>query len=82
VSDVTEILARLQLGEMTLDQAAAAFARMSWPSPPQLAPGEADAGIFPGEPEGGFGEVAAAYAAGQITAGQYQVLARAAAGAS
>ena len=78
MSDVTDALDALASGAMTLEQAAALFARRTWPQPPKLTGTLADE-AFPPDPPGSFAEVSAAFSAGQITAAQYQVLAEAAA---
>jgi hypothetical protein len=83
VSDVTDSLQALAGGTASLDDVAGQFRQRQWPV--QLAsqsPADAvaaDAADPEPEPDGGFGEVEAAFTAGTITHEQYATLAAAAA---
>jgi hypothetical protein len=85
MSEVTELIAALRAGTMTLDQVALRFRQRKWPEParpdPQTAP-EIDARAMD-DPDpyipGSFDDVLIAYDKGELTLGEYEVLARAAA---
>jgi hypothetical protein len=84
MSEVTQILSDLADNHITLDNAAARFEKLPWPSSPALRQplrARDAAGDATPEPPGSFAEVQTAYAAGQITAEQYARLAEAASAA-
>lgn len=84
MSQVSAMLEALKDGKKSLEEVAAAFAKMEWAAGPKrpatyaelVAAEESDP-----EPmvEGSFDEVSAAYAKGWVDDGQYKVLAEAAA---
>jgi hypothetical protein len=84
-SEITDLLAALNSGEMSLDQVAQRFRERSWPATTPPAPvtqSDWEARLMadpdPSAP-GSFDDVAAAYFRGEITLDQYGVLSEAAA---
>jgi hypothetical protein len=83
VSEVTDMIAAYGRGELTLDELAQRFRDRIWP-PRRLSPSALQEAykreIEDPEPiaEGSFDEVAGAYLQGEISAEEYDILARAA----
>jgi hypothetical protein len=83
VSEVTELLAALQNGTMTLDEVARRFRERSWPrtKPPPAASYSEMAARALDDPRpdvpGSFDEVVAAYDRAELTRQQYRALAEA-----
>jgi hypothetical protein len=88
MSDVTDLIAALRDGTMTLDQVADRFRERTWPGRTKKDPTTflelATADMEDPEPDvpGSFDEVTAAYARGEIDRQQYRTLAHAAAGST
>jgi hypothetical protein len=87
MSEVTELIAALRAGTMTLEQLAARFRERTWPEPARPDP-QTDADFAAramDDPDpyipGSFDDVLLAYDKGELTPAQYQVLAEAAADA-
>jgi hypothetical protein len=83
VSDVTDMIAAYGRGELTLDELAQRFRDRTWPPRRLSSSGLQEAYNREAEDpepiaEGSFDEVASAYLQGEITLGEYDVLARAA----
>lgn len=79
MSDITGTIKSVGDGTMTAGDAASQFRQRQWPVRTAHQPAGWPDGDPEPEPDGGFGEVEAAYIAGIITAGQYAELAEAAA---
>jgi hypothetical protein len=87
MSEVTELIAALRAGTMSLDQVAARFRERTWPEPARPDP-QTDAGIAARAMEdpdpyipGSFDDVLLAYDKDELTPAEYEVLAKAAADA-
>jgi hypothetical protein len=84
-SDVTDLIAALRAGTMSLDEVAQRFRERIWPDPPRPKPQtEAEvAARLMDDPDpyipGSFDDVYAALHCGDITLDEYEVLAKAAA---
>lgn len=87
MSEVTDLIAALRAGTLSLDQVAARFRERTWPEPARPDPQtEADAAAHAmDDPDpyipGSFDDVLLAYDKGQLTPAEYEVLASAAADA-
>jgi hypothetical protein len=87
MSEVTDLIAALRAGTLSLDQVAARFRERTWPEPARPDPQtEADAAARAmDDPDpyipGSFDDVLLAYDKGQLTPAEYEVLASAAADA-
>jgi hypothetical protein len=87
-SEVTDLIAALREGSMSLEQVASRFRERSWPHRPKPTPATylemADAAQEDPEPylAGSFDDVIAAYDRGELTRSQYRVLAEAVAESS
>jgi hypothetical protein len=85
MSEVTDLLAQLRAGSMSLDQVAARFRDRQWPTRDVAHPRTAQEAFAAEERdpepllEGSFDEVHAAYVRHELTKDQYTVLAEAAA---
>jgi hypothetical protein len=83
-SEVSELIAALRAGSMSLDEVARRFRERSWPDPPRpLARTESEvAALLMDDPDpyvpGSFDEVNLAYDRQELTDQQYRVLAKAA----
>lgn len=87
MSEITDLLAQLHAGSMSLEEVAARFRRRRWPSRDAASSRDAEE-VFAAEErdpepllEGSFEEVHAAYVRNELTKDQYTVLAEAAAAA-
>jgi hypothetical protein len=84
-SEVTDLIAALRAGTMSLDDVARRFRERSWPDPPRpdLRTESEVAARLMDDPDpyiaGSFDDVYAALHQGDITLGEYEVLAKAAA---
>lgn len=85
MSEITDLLAALRAGSMSLEEVAARFRRRQWPGGDR-ASSRNDRGTFAEEErdpepllEGSFEEVHAAYMRHELTKDQYAVLAKASA---
>jgi hypothetical protein len=82
-TEVTELIAALRNGSMSLEEVAQRFREGTWPRPRRSAPTSylemAAAALEDPEPDvpGSFDEVTAAYDQGELTRAQYRVLAEA-----
>jgi hypothetical protein len=82
-TEVTELIAALRDGSLSLDEVAQRFRARSWPRTrkpePESYPEMAAAGLEDPEPyvPGSFDELAAAYRRGELTREQYRTLAEA-----
>jgi hypothetical protein len=82
-TEVTELIAALRNGSMSLEEVAQRFRERSWPRTSKPAPTSylemAAAALEDPEPDvpGSFDEVTAAYDRGELTRAQYRVLAEA-----
>jgi hypothetical protein len=82
-SEVTELIAALRDGSLSLDEVAQRFRERSWPRTRKPEPGSylemASAGLEDPEPDvpGSFDDVTAAYDRGELTREQYRTLAEA-----
>lgn len=87
MSEVTDLIAALRAGTMSLDEVAARFRARTWPEPARPDP-QTDADIAAramDDPDpyipGSFDDVLLAYDKGDLTPAEYEALARAAADA-
>jgi hypothetical protein len=85
MSEVTELIAAMRAGTMSLDQVAARFRERTWPEParpdPQTESEVAARAMDDPDPyiSGSFDDVLLAYDKGELTPAEYEVLANAAA---
>jgi hypothetical protein len=87
MSEITDLLAQLRAGSMSLEEVAVRFRRRRWPSRGAASSRDVDEAFAAEESdpepplEGSFEEVHAAYVRHELTKDQYTVLAEAAAAA-